>query len=664
MERFFLLLRKFNSMKKLVLFPFILFLFTLSAQQLINNKGNRNQPYPVITETKSEVINLINQVSQDNIENHIRYMQNFHRVATSPEALIVHNWLVENFESYGYDDVSVHYFIYNSQQLDAGNVVVIKRGTEFPDDYIMITAHYDHSTYQNPSGPGADDNASGTAGVLECARLLINYPTKRSIMFVLFNAEEFWMEGSLPFAQKCATENMNIVAHFNMDMIGWFPPENPNTIMASGYSYISKALFDYYQQTANIYIPSIPTIRFSNGDSYGGDHMPFNMYEYPSLYIGDIEYIDDHPCYHQPCDTLGHGVNRLDLAKAFVQATLAAASELANAWSPPHNLSACSGMNNITVSWENPGNVSSYKVYKNNTFLIETTENSYIDYGVEIGHKYEYYVIAIHQENGQESTLSNKDEVTFVTSLQLPYSNNFSVNKYGFEQSDWVCRSIGGKSALCNTGDDGRFTDNYLSITELNWFSISDNTENISIRFKWRGDIRGIWSWNENGTNARMFFEVTNDRKTWHKLAYMTNSVLSWKDYEFSLNDYIGSDFFQARFRLESSGSQKYSYIKIGYITDVEVDYALKIDDKKESSSYISSFNFFPNPANDYIYIVTNQHEPYHIAIYDMTGRVVFEQEGFKDGVLGIAHLKKGNYLIVVSTKKHRMARKLVIQWV
>jgi len=623
-------------------------------------------------ETKPEVVNLINQVSQDTIESHIRYMQGFIRDCRSEEALIVQNWLVENFESYGYEDVSIHYFSYNSQQLDAGNVVVVKKGTEFPDEYILITSHYDA-----PVGPGADDNASGTAGVLECARLLKDFPTKRSIMFVPFNAEEPGIIGSFQYAQKCATENINIIAHFNMDMIGWFPPDSLNLIMASGYSYISKALFEYYQQTANIYIPSIPTIRFSTGDLHGGDHMPFNVYEYISLYIGDYEYIKQNSCYHKSCDTIGPyevgvhcGVNRLDLAKAFVQTVLAASAELANAWLPPQNLSACSGIDKITVSWDNNNESSSYKIYRNDTLIGETTETFYVDYDVEIGEKYEYYVIAINQENGQESEPSNKDAVTFVEPLKLPYFNNFSENKYGFEQSDWVRRVIGVQQAraLCNTGNSGLFPDNYLSIAELDWFTISHSTNDISIRFRWGGTIRGVvntWGIYDmiKISNAGVYFEVTNDRKTWHKLAYMSGANYSnLIDYEFSLNDYKGSDFFQARFRLESSGSDHYSFTKIAYITDIEIGEGLGIDDTKKEFPYISSFNFSPNPANNHINIVTNQYEPYHIAIYDMTGRVVFAQEGFNDGMLSVDCLKEGTYFIVVSTKHHRIARKLVIQ--
>jgi hypothetical protein len=628
---------------------------------LINNKGNRNQTYPVITETKSEIVNLINQVSQNNIESYIRYMQQFFRVATSPSALTVQNWLVDKFESYGYDDVSIHYFNMGSQQLAAGNVVVIKRGTEFPDEYIMITSHYDHSTFDSPVGPGADDNASGTAGVMECARLLANFDTKRSIMFVPFNAEEYWMVGSLPFAKKCATENMNIIAHFNMDMIGWFPPGNSNTIMASGYSYISKTLFEYYHQTANTYIPSIPTIRLSDGDSYGGDHMPFNMYEYPSLYIGDIEYHQQHPCYHKSCDTIGPhgapncGVNRLDLAKAFVQATLSAAAELANAWLPPQNLSACSGIDKITVSWDSSGENDLYKIYKNNTLIDITTQTYYVDYEVIRGQKYEYYVVALSCELREDGDPSNKEEITFVEPMPLPYFNDFSVNKNGFEQSNWVLRNASGKSSICNTSGGGSFPDNYLSIAESDWFAIPESTEDISVRFKWRGNLQGIWY------NTGLFFEVTTDRKTWHKLAYISGNVNAWQERSFPLNQYINSEFFQIRFRLESSGAQN-AYTKIGYVTDVEILFESDTTSIKETIPYITSFNIFPNPANSSITVVTEQQEPYHIAIYDMNGRVMFTQNGFRDGILSVANLRSGNYIIVASYHQHRFARKLVIQ--
>jgi hypothetical protein len=437
--------------------------------------------------------------------------------------------------------------------------------------------------------------------------------------------------------------------------------------MASGYSYISKPLFEYYQQTANTYIPSIPTIRLSEGDSYGGDHMPLNIYEYPSLYIGDVEYMSLHPCYHKPCDTIGigvdsAGVNSLILAKAFVQVVLSAAAELANAWLPPQNLSACSSNDKITVSWDSGNEATSYKLFKNKVLLDEITENFYADTNVEIGKKYEYYVIAV--KNGQQSASSNKDSVTFVKSLQLPYSNDFS-DKHGFEQSDWILRNIDSKNSLCNTASYGTYPDNYLSIAELDWFSIPSDTKNISIRFKWQGILRGIMynpKYEMLNSNAGLSLEVTNDRKTWHKLARISGDVSNWNDCEFSLNNYIGSDFFQVRFRLESNGAEDRFYPKIGFITDIEIGDWLGIDDAKKNFPYISSFHFMPNPANTSIHITTDLQTPYHIAIYDMAGKVVFAQDNFNDGQLDVACLSKGNYLIVASTKQHRFARKLVIE--
>ncbi|MCL2435824.1 MAG: M28 family peptidase [Lentimicrobiaceae bacterium] len=650
-------------MKKLILICCSFFCLTLSAQQPINNKGNRNQSYPVITETKPEVVQLINQVDEATIESHIRYMQQFFRVSTSPAALTVQNWMIDHFESYGYEDISVHKFYINSQLMEAGNVVVVKKGTEFPDEYIMITSHYDHSSWDYVSGPGADDNASGTAGVLECARLLQNFDTKRSIMFVPFSGEEFWMLGSLPFAKKCASENMNIIAHFNMDMIGWFPPGNPNTIMASGHSYISETLFNYYHQVANLYVPAIPTIRLSDGDSYGGDHMPFNMYEYPSLYIGDIEYHDLHPCYHKMCDTIGPyqvgvncGVNRLDLARAFVQATLSAAAELANAWLPPQNLSACVGMNHIKVSWDHAGDYTFYKVYRNDMFLDVIAENFYIDNNVEVGNKYEYYVIAMNCENRDMSAPSNKDEVVFVEPLQLPYFNNFSANKNGFEQSNWVLRNVSGTSSLCNTAGSSSFSDNYLSLAELNWFPIPANTENITVRFKWQGTLNGIWQ------NAGLHFEVTNDRKTWHKLAYISSNAMGWKSCQFSLNEFIGSDFCQVRFRLESSGAQNQYGQKIGYITDVEIDFNPVFGIQQPEPSYFKDLVIAPNPTTGFVNITTFQELPYQVSVFNMTGQRVFQQDSFQDGNLNLSGLQSGAYIVRVAFHNHSISRKLVIQ--
>src|ERR1019366_9337608 len=100
------------------------------------------------------------------------------------------------------------------------------------DEYIVIGAHYDHLGYGNvdslaPSQigqihPGADDNASGTAGVLELARLLAprKGQLKRGILFAFFAGEELGLLGSAEWVKEPTLPLDKAVAMLNMDMIG------------------------------------------------------------------------------------------------------------------------------------------------------------------------------------------------------------------------------------------------------------------------------------------------------------------------------------------------------------------------------------------------------------------------------------------------------------
>lgn len=161
-------------MKKTILFAlFLIAASTMKAQfhwEPIDHQGNRTQTYPKVTEPNPEIQAMMNQVDTANIYNSIAWMQQFIREAYSPEAMLTQNWLIERYEELGLEP-SIHYFIdRHNDTLDAGNVIAIQPGTLYPDEYIIVSSHYDHN-----SGPGADDNASGTAGVLEAARILSQY---------------------------------------------------------------------------------------------------------------------------------------------------------------------------------------------------------------------------------------------------------------------------------------------------------------------------------------------------------------------------------------------------------------------------------------------------------------------------------------------------------
>ena len=631
---------------------------TTMQAQIIDNKGNRNQTYPMVTETNPSIVEMVNQVDTVNLYNTIAWMQQYIRDATRPEALIVQNYLLDRF-----DEIGLETYIHNhtatiggTDTLDAGNVIAIQPGTEFPEEYIIIASHYDH-----PDGPGADDNASGTSGVLECARILSQYSFKRTILYIPFNGEERWMVGSYPFVQKCAREDMNILGVFDMDMIGFWPgPEYGDVTMYSGYSYISERLFDYYQQVANLYIPEMPTYRFTAMDSYGGDHMCFNIYEYPALYIGDIEYHAQNIHYHHPSDTIGAGVNCFALANGFVKAVVAAAAELANGWLAPQNFSAIIKEGNVFLSWNEAPETEAYKVFKDGELLVETTENFFIDEGFTDGEWHKYYVKGINAD-GQESAPSNMDSLFSREPLSVPVFYDFedgTAEGLHLNNDNWA---FGNWKDHWSLKAETITYDNILQTAEFQWFSIPNSIDNLVIGFKMHKRAGGIWF----PRNVNVYVEATTDRKTWHKIGIVNpDSQNQWASYTFSLNDFIGCDYVQPRIRFEGSGqgnttpatNSKYIIIDDLFIDFDETDVV--------EHPIIEKFQVevSPNPTNGTVTITTGLGYNYAISVYNMAGQRILLIDGFADGVLDLGALPKGTYFITVDNGNDRLTKRAVLQ--
>ena len=640
-------------MKK-YLFPIIILLVanTLDAQ-VIDNKGSRNQTYPLVTETNPTIVEMINQVDTVNLYNTIAWMQQYVRDATQPEALIVQNYLLDRFEEIGLETYIHNHTatIGGTDTLDAGNVIAIQPGTEFPDEFIIIASHYDH-----PDGPGADDNAAGTSGVLECARILSQYSFKRTILYIPFNGEERWMVGSYPFVQKCAREDMNILGVFDFDMIGFWPGEEYGPVtMYSGCSYISENLFDYYQQVANLYIPEMPTYRFTKLDSYGGDHMSFNIYEYPALYIGDIEYHAQNIHYHHSSDTIGAGVNCFALAHGFVKAVLAATAELANGWLAPQDFSATVENGNALLSWKESPETMSYRLFKDDELLAETAESSFIDVGFIDGEWHKYYVKGV-SPNGLESASSNIDSLYSREPLPIPVLFDFEessaeglhLNNDNWSFGQWYQR----KCLKAGT----TMYDNILQIAEFQWFAIPDDVEDISLGFKIYKMAWGIWRYNVN-----VFVEVTTDRKTWHKIGQVNETNGQWMDFSVSLNEFIGCKYVQPRIRFEGSGEGTQSNSKYILIDDLYIDFTTNAVSEPQTTE---TFNLciIPNPTTDVIRITTGMEKPYSVNAYNLLGIKVMQIDDFSDGTLDLSLLPKGTYFISVENGIDRITKRVMLK--
>jgi Zn-dependent M28 family amino/carboxypeptidase len=187
---------------------------------------------------------------------------------------------------------------------DAANVVGRITGREASSRAIVVSAHYDHVGIRNGTlYPGADDNASGVAALLECARYLRGQPPRHTIVFAAFDGEELGFQGARTFVRMPPVPLSAIALDVNFDMVS---RNDHNEIFAVGtYHYPSlKPTLDDVQRRAQVKIlfghdrpPRLP--RSLDDWTLQSDHGVFHQAGVPFVYFG----VADHPDYHAPTDT-------------------------------------------------------------------------------------------------------------------------------------------------------------------------------------------------------------------------------------------------------------------------------------------------------------------------------------------------------------------------
>ncbi|HUR37003.1 MAG TPA: M20/M25/M40 family metallo-hydrolase [Terriglobales bacterium] len=208
-------------------------------------------------------------------------------------------------------------------QAKVSNVAAYLPGTS--DEYIILGAHYDHLGYGNGSSlapsmigkvhAGADDNASGTSGLLELARLLsAQKDRKRGILFLAFSGEEIGLLGSAYWADHPTKPLKDAVAMINMDMIGRIKPDGRIFLGSAGSGSNFKPSID---QVAAKHQLKLETSGAGSGSS---DHISFLAKRIPSLFF----FSGLHADYHKPSDTAekieaGQAAHLLDLIADLTQ---------------------------------------------------------------------------------------------------------------------------------------------------------------------------------------------------------------------------------------------------------------------------------------------------------------------------------------------------------
>jgi len=364
----------------------------------------------------SLVYDLIEDVNEDSVEYFIQSLQDFGaRYYDAANRREVSEWILNKFAGFGIEDVKLDSFtLGNSWQY---NVVATIPATEPTDKVFVVGAHHDSINRNNlTNAPGADDNASGTAGVLEIARILTenNYQPNANIKFVTFAAEEVGLYGSRDFAKKAKESGMNIRLMINHDMISYSPYSVDDSRLAINHYSGSESFTEIALYCADNFTPFQvykETLNSSGSDSYSFFQEGFN-----SVYFEEHDFT---PFYHTNNDKLEN--NNIPFCAEVIKASCATLiySLVMPAPVENMNLTDANEGTSIYVEWQ-PSSETDFKEYKiytgksagNYIHQLTTTNSNILIEGVDVGTEY-FVGVSVVNQSGYESSIVEKSFIPY-----------------------------------------------------------------------------------------------------------------------------------------------------------------------------------------------------------------------------------------------------------
>lgn len=256
----------------------------------------------------------------ENLNRHLRQVSRERNFQTTPQLLSeVESYLKEGFASYGLR-VRDERFSFAGQTFSN---LVASLDSDPKQPRLIVGAHFDAV----PGSPGADDNASGVAALLECARLYsLCQKEKRGggVEFVAFNCEEYGMVGSQAYARKLKKEGASIRGMLSLEMVGYtsqekgsqkmpfflkpFYPDTGNFIglvANTGSSPLLKETKRIFCSVEDLPVESLtlPANGWVFPDARLSDHSPFWDEGFQALLVTDTSFFRN-PHYHSEADTI------------------------------------------------------------------------------------------------------------------------------------------------------------------------------------------------------------------------------------------------------------------------------------------------------------------------------------------------------------------------
>ncbi|MCK5125066.1 MAG: M20/M25/M40 family metallo-hydrolase [candidate division Zixibacteria bacterium] len=345
---------------------------------------------------------LIGLISQDSVIVFEDRLQAFFRRVTGTDSCwAARDWIASKFTDFGYDSVVIDSFVWGDDN-PGQNVVAVKVGSLYPDQQVVVGGHYDAV----PGSPGADDNASGTVGVLEIARILKDIETEMTFVFIAFDAEETGLNGAHHYADAAFARGDDIVYMLNMDMIAF----DQNDTQAKLYYGDEIAYSQLWGKLADSLVNITGVL---SGSAPNSDHASFVQNGYDVTFVHEFIRSTE---YHQNSDSTSY--MDFDYMTRMIKASLATVYTVNNAPPPVSITSIIDGGDgqSLKINWTalDPSQIAHYWLHyttvpttQPDSILVPVDSSSYLVQSLTDGQEYSFHLIA-YDTNGRSSIAVEK----------------------------------------------------------------------------------------------------------------------------------------------------------------------------------------------------------------------------------------------------------------
>ncbi len=282
-------------------------------------------PIPMRSGYDGMVADIVEAVNQDSLISYTTNYQNYlTRHSNSDGFDTACAWSQDRFNAMGLETV-IQPFPMSSYTCQ--NVIATQTGTLYPNRYWVICGHLD-STSPNPyyDAPGADDNGSGSAAVIEAARIMSQYQFEYTVKYMLFGGEEQGLYGSAYYASQASAAGDSIMGVVNLDMIFYGPAGND--IAWLHYNTASSGLGVAFQAISDTYVPALVK-QVASSPSSASDHASFWYNGYAAM-LNIERQVFSNPYYHQTSDLMANYLQYFPFGTNMAKASIATVAYLAN----------------------------------------------------------------------------------------------------------------------------------------------------------------------------------------------------------------------------------------------------------------------------------------------------------------------------------------------